>query len=92
MAEQVSFAASPGRVVDIAADIRAGISTPMDAVQACLDRIADRSSNPRRPGGYGSQNGKAGPEDCDQSGQDDSRPAAAKHRSGERGLQGRGNA
>ncbi|MDA0786827.1 MAG: amidase [Proteobacteria bacterium] len=41
MAEQVSFAASAGRVVDIAADIRAGISTPMDAVQACLDRIAD---------------------------------------------------
>jgi len=41
MAEQASFAASPGRVVDIAADIRAGSSTPMDAVQACLDRIAD---------------------------------------------------
>lgn len=41
MAEQVSFAASPGRVVDIAADIRAGSRTPMDAVQACLDRIED---------------------------------------------------
>ena len=41
MAEQVSFAASPGRVVDIAADIRAGSHTPMDAVQACLDRIED---------------------------------------------------
>ncbi|MEP4380073.1 MAG: amidase [Alphaproteobacteria bacterium] len=41
MAEQVSFAASPGRVVDIAADIRAGRCTPTDAVQACLDRIAD---------------------------------------------------
>lgn len=41
MAEQISFAASPGRVVDIAADIRAGSRTPMDAVQACLDRIED---------------------------------------------------
>ena len=41
MVEQVSFVASPGRVVDIAADIRAGSCTPMDAVQACLDRIAD---------------------------------------------------
>jgi len=41
MAEQVSFAASPGRIVDIAADIRAGSCTPMDAVHVCLDRIAD---------------------------------------------------
>lgn len=41
MAKQVSFATSPGRVVDIAADIRAGSCTPTDAVQACLDRIAD---------------------------------------------------
>lgn len=41
MADRVSFAASPGRVVDIAADIRAGSLTPMQAVQACLDRIAE---------------------------------------------------
>ncbi|HCP00236.1 MAG: peptide amidase [Alphaproteobacteria bacterium] len=41
MTEQVSYAASPGRVMDIAADIRAGIRSPMDVVQACLDRIAD---------------------------------------------------
>lgn len=36
-----SFAASPGRVIDIAADIRAGTRTPTDVVQACLDRIAE---------------------------------------------------
>ncbi len=41
MAEQVSYVASPGRVVDIAADIRVGIRSPTDVVQACLDRIAD---------------------------------------------------
>jgi len=41
MTEPVSFAASPGRVVDIAADIRAGSRTPTDVVQVCLDRIAE---------------------------------------------------
>jgi aspartyl-tRNA(Asn)/glutamyl-tRNA(Gln) amidotransferase subunit A len=41
MTEPVSFAASPGRVVDIAADIRAGSRSPTDVVQACLDRIAE---------------------------------------------------
>jgi aspartyl-tRNA(Asn)/glutamyl-tRNA(Gln) amidotransferase subunit A len=41
MSETNSFAASPGRVVDIAADIRNGARTPVDAVEACLARIAD---------------------------------------------------
>ncbi|MDG2269329.1 MAG: amidase, partial [Alphaproteobacteria bacterium] len=35
-----SFAASPGSVVEIAADIRAGNTTPSDVVQGCLERIA----------------------------------------------------
>ncbi|MBO6783741.1 MAG: amidase [Alphaproteobacteria bacterium] len=40
-ADATSFAASPGSVVEIAARIRAGETTPSQVVQACLDRIAD---------------------------------------------------
>ncbi len=40
MTDQTSFAASPGSVVEIAADIREGTRTPTEAVEACLDRIA----------------------------------------------------
>lgn len=47
MSEGTSFAASPGRVIDIAADIRSGARTPTDAVQACLDRIAEVDSEVR---------------------------------------------
>ena len=39
-ASNKSFAASPGSVVEIAADIREGITTPSDVVQGYLERIA----------------------------------------------------